>query len=407
VEVDLSFNNFTEKERTKHVHRIHPFKGKFIPQLVEYFIKRYFKNGDIILDPFSGSGTTLVEANEQKIHAIGIDISPFSALISNIKVKKHNLLLIESIANDLVTILEKNQDNRITTFEKHLDNELRLINNSNLKLIDFLNIYYDLLNKYQINLLMPKNESFLENYFIEPIKKEINLLAEKIKNIDDEDTRNVLLVILSRTMRSCRCTTHSDLSTLKKPIIEPYYCRKHKKICKPIFSILDWWKFYVKDTINRFKTFDNLRTDTVQHCVVGDSRTVDIYEKLKEENKELYSLLLKQKIRGVISSPPYCDLIDYYNQHLYAYELFGFEKPSTDIGKKKSYVEDISAVLKNLRKYMQDNFDAFIVANDKYNFYPVITEKAKMNIIEKIERPVSCRAEKNRNLYYETVFHLK
>lgn len=34
----LSFDNLREKDTTKHVHRLHPYKGKFIPQLVEYFI---------------------------------------------------------------------------------------------------------------------------------------------------------------------------------------------------------------------------------------------------------------------------------------------------------------------------------------------------------------------------------
>jgi len=51
----LSFSQFKEAERTKHVHRLHPYKGKFIPQLVEYFIdshtdelkikrRRYYEN---------------------------------------------------------------------------------------------------------------------------------------------------------------------------------------------------------------------------------------------------------------------------------------------------------------------------------------------------------------------------
>lgn len=32
----LSFDHLREKDTTKHVHRLHPYKGKFIPQLVEY-----------------------------------------------------------------------------------------------------------------------------------------------------------------------------------------------------------------------------------------------------------------------------------------------------------------------------------------------------------------------------------
>ncbi len=67
--VDLSFENIREYERTKHVHRLHPYLGKFIPQLVEVFLYHYFKKGDSILDPFMGSGTTLIEANTLGMHS--------------------------------------------------------------------------------------------------------------------------------------------------------------------------------------------------------------------------------------------------------------------------------------------------------------------------------------------------
>ena len=119
----LSFTEYKESERTKHVHRLHPYKGKFIPQLVEYFLdshidefKRevYFHKGDIVLDPFCGSGTTLVQANELGMHAIGMDISAFNCLISNVKVGKHNIsLLIETIQelNEKLNDFENNRNN--------------------------------------------------------------------------------------------------------------------------------------------------------------------------------------------------------------------------------------------------------------------------------------------------------
>ena len=93
----LSFEEYKESQTTKHVHRLHPYKGKFIPQLVEYFLDShtdnfkkeiYFKKDDIVLDPFCGSGTTLIQANELDIHSIGIDISPFNVFITNAKLSE-------------------------------------------------------------------------------------------------------------------------------------------------------------------------------------------------------------------------------------------------------------------------------------------------------------------------------
>jgi len=63
LSAELGFYGLAERERTKHVHRLHPYLGKFIPQLVEWFLRRYFKEDDIIIDPFMGSGTTLVQAS--------------------------------------------------------------------------------------------------------------------------------------------------------------------------------------------------------------------------------------------------------------------------------------------------------------------------------------------------------
>jgi len=224
-------------------------------------------------------------------------------------------------------------------------------------------------------------------------------------------------LILSRTIRSCRATTHADLGTLKEPVTETYYCKKHGKICKPLFSILSRWQRYSQDTIKRIKQFDSLRSNTFQRCIVGDSRNINIIEELKIKFPKFSELVENNKISGIFSSPPYVGLIDYHEQHAYAYDLFGFErKDKLEIGPlckgqglkaQKSYVKGISDVLNNYKQYLKIDYDVFLVANDKHNLYPQIAELANMEIIDKYKRPVLNRVEKGRAAYSEIIFHLK
>lgn len=448
---NLSFDNLKEKDTTKHVHRLHPYKGKFIPQLVEYFLDEhtddfkkevYFHKGDIVLDPFCGSGTTLVQANELGINSVGIDVSIFNSLLSNCKVMKYDIsYLRKEIDNITIKLQEFISNNNISLFDQEITNELNIFNNKYFpvpefkrmiqegkingsiygqsKAKEFLPIYYSLIEKYKIQLLQDNinNNSFLNKWFLNNTRKEIDFVFDQIRKVKDIRTKKILSIILSRVMRSCRATTHADLATLKEPITTTYYCAKHGKICKPLFSIFKWWQTYSNDTIKRLIEFDALRTDSFQYCISGDSRTLNIEKELNNKCAELSSLLKRQKIKGIFSSPPYIGLIDYHEQHAYAYELFGFKRnDELEIGPlykgqgfeaQESYIEAIAQVLNNCKKYLDDDYNIFLVANDKYNLYPSIAQKANMQIINKYKRPVLNRTEKDKGAYAEIIFHLK
>jgi hypothetical protein len=282
---------------------------------------------------------------------------------------------------------------------------------------EFLITYNKLIREYKIQLSQEKNFSFLDKWFIEQIRKEIEFVYQKISKVPNQKVKNLLSLILSRTTRSCRATTHADLATLKNPVITTYYCSKHGKICRPLFSILKWWNTYTEDTLERLKEFENLRTDTWQYCLTGDSRNINLIQELEKVNPEFSRLVKRQKIRGVFSSPPYVGLIDYHEQHAYAYDLFGFvRKDHLEIGPlfkgqgkkaQESYVEGISSVLNNLKKFLIEDYDIFLVANDKYNLYPTIAKNSGMQIVNQFKRPVLNRTEKDKGIYGEIIFHFK
>lgn len=171
------------------------------------------------------------------------------------------------------------------------------------------------------------------------------------------------------------------------------------------------------DTVKRLTEFQHLRANSYQVSLRGDARNIDIFAQLSKRNAPFGELAKEQKISGIFSSPPYVGLIDYHEQHAYAYDLFGFErKDESEIGPlfkgqskkaQRDYIEGIVDVLNNSKKYLQEDYDVFIVANDKYNMYPEIAAKAGMEIVNRYKRPVLNRTEKDKSAYSEIIFHLK
>ncbi len=392
---DLLFFDLSEKERTKHVHRLHPYLGKFIPQLVEYYLNRNFERGDIILDPFMGSGTTLVEANTKNMRSIGIDVSKFNCKIAEAKMKKYDLKLLKK---EFTEILEKTT---IQSSKKRVNGEIFI--NGTKVLTNFIDKEFrDFSKKYETE------NKYINKWFARQTKKEMLIYKSLIPNYTYQ---NLLTVLLSRAIRSARLTFHFQLTRLKEPIYEPYVCYKHKnKVCVPTQSLLGFLNRYTKDTLRRIKEFSKLRTNQIHEIINDDSRKVDLTEILSSNFKN-------EKINGIITSPPYVGLINYHKQHSYAYELFGIEQNiekeigRKDLGKSQTAMEEykisIAEVFENIKRFLKENAKVFIVANDKNDLYPEIAELSGYKIIDRDERPVTKKASRERAVYTESIFHFK
>ncbi len=292
-----------ERVRTKHVHRLHPYLGKFIPQLVEIFLRKF--QPKTVCDPFSGSGTTLVEAAALGIDAVGSDISEFNSLIARVKTGTYDLELLEQEVRDIA--------NKATG------------------------------NPQQVLMERGKTyntSEYLSSWFAPPALE--SLLAYRAL-IPEYTHQDVLHLILSRSARSARLTTHYDLDFPKKPQTEPYRCYKHGRTCRPTEDAAKFLRRYSNDTLKRIREFASLRREADISVVTGDSRAIEF---------PAHDL--------IITSPPYVGLIDYHEQHRYAYELLGLPwREESEIGRASNgsskraqaeYVEGIAKTFLNVRK---------------------------------------------------------
>lgn len=141
-------------DTTYMTHNIHPYPAKFIPQIPHHFIKKYTSSGDTVLDPFCGSGTTLVESMLTDRNSIGVDVNPIAILISKAKttiLNQNEITQLHRILNKIqkhscdITTMYRLPDfnNRDHWFKKNVSSEIAFIlniiqSNKNEKIQDFL-----------------------------------------------------------------------------------------------------------------------------------------------------------------------------------------------------------------------------------------------------------------------------
>jgi len=114
-----------------------------------------------------------------------------------------------------------------------------------------------------------------------------------------------------------------------------------------------------------------------------------------------------------VTSPPYPGLIDYHEQHRYAYELLGLdERRDAELGRPArgtgrgaidEYCEGIAAVLENTLHALRPGARVCIVVNDRRDLYPGILRRAGLRLEERLERHVNRRTGRRGGEYFESI----
>jgi hypothetical protein len=355
LELSWSEDALPQVERTKHVHALHPYLGKFIPQLVEVFLRRLFRPGDCVYDPFCGSGTTLVEANAYGCDSVGCDISALNCLISRVKTGRYAPAALELA---LRGTLERGRRSGPVSPDRS--------------------------SAWARTWYAPQALGELLAY---------RAAADELR----AEAREVAWLILSRAARSARLTTHFDLDFPSAPTTGPYWCHKHKRTCRPVGEAAKFLRRYTDDTIRRLRDFAGVRTARAVTVLHDDARTVE----------------LPGGLGGIITSPPYPGLIDYHEQHRYAYELLPLEDrreheigPATRGRTRQAQAEYTAAMVAAFRRakgFLAPGAPVVIVVNDSHGLYPEILDRSGLVLEERLTRHVNRRTGRRAGEFFEDV----
>ena len=168
-----------------------------------------------MLDPFAGSGTTLVQALESGLDSAGVDIAAFNCLLMRVKTARYNPFVLEHELRDALARFERG-DGDASRRAARMSRVVRAARRARAA-------------------ALPRRSS------------------------RDYEHADVLRVVLARAARSARLTTHFDLDFPQAPQLEPYWCHKHKRECRPVERADHFLRRYTLDTLARLKEFARVR----------------------------------------------------------------------------------------------------------------------------------------------------
>lgn len=275
--------NITDKAVTEQTHIMHKYPSKFIPQIPRWAILEYSNPGDLILDPFSGSGTTAVESLVLNRNAIGIDINPVARLISKTK---------------STPILPSRLKNAYDELRKKiiLDDEIK-----EEMIPDIPNI---------------------DKWFTEKSIKNLSILKYYIYQVEDQDIRDFMLTTFSAIIRLCSNAEYRSQKT--------YISSRFKREPKEVFEIYDKrFNQYLEGMEQLYKI--TLEENMQAKIIVGTASDFDIKHKLKQNfGKEFVDL--------AITSPPYVTAVEYPSVFKLEYQWLDFFSDSEINEHRKDYI---------------------------------------------------------------------
>lgn len=312
--ITFSFNGGDISHLT---HSLHPYPAKFPPQLPKKILDDYAIQGQTVLDPFCGSGTTLVEARIFGANAIGVDVNGLSVLLSRVK----------------STPLSDEQFSVIEEF---------------IAEIEGATFKWKFIGKPKIVI---KEIEGQDHWFQKNVSEEISFILNKISKQNDSGVQNFLKIILSSIIvRISNQESDTRFAAVQKNIPNCFTLEQFSKRAREYnLKMRDFSKIVQRNT--KLQVFN------------ADSRNLDF--------------IPDNSIDIIITSPPYANTYDYYLYHKFRkrwlnldvkfaqYNEIGSRREYSSLKEKKEkWNEDLIKCFKEMQRVLRRRHFAFVVIGD-------------------------------------------
>lgn len=296
---DLSdvFRSFIGRQVSYYTHGIHRFPAKFIPQVPRFCLERYSKPEDVVLDPFMGSGTTLLEALLLGRDAYGIDIHPLAKLIAKVKITPLPTDSLKATSERLLSAIAADKED-----------------NSGF---------------------IPSMENF-DHWFRPGVAKSLATIKKHIWRLPDTPAKDFFKIcfssIIRRVSNSDVDSLMPEVTTFKKKLIEQgkvdfdVMSRFENTVRLRILDIVDLSRALEKSR-KKFKH------DPQAQIIGNDARDIELDD---------------SDVDIAITSPPYASAVHYLTAHKLEMHWLGMIFPDEDlesrvIGTARAYAEDYNS----------------------------------------------------------------
>lgn len=297
------------------IDRIHSYPAKFTVDLALEYIEKYTKVGDVVYDPFVGSGTTLLAAKALNRKSFGTDINHIAILISRFK-----------------------------TLKLSDENCMRL----KMFITSFENNYIDGCNNV-VHYQYPS----INHWFCEDSIKVLSFIKQSIDNLNNEEEKIFCNLVFSSIINSAS-NQESDTryAAVQKPKLNIKYVAELfiKKFYATLKLFEEYCELFGNDVSSTPLLLDSKKCDTA-----FDSNCVDL----------------------ILTSPPYPNTYDYYLYHKHRMNWLGYDvkySMEAEIGSrrefsslkhpKEKFDEDMFEILSHANKLLKKGGHAVLVMGD-------------------------------------------